>query len=128
MITQWPIYWYGFENSPDGVDWDFGVDVSVDLGGVHVGDVLEVGGESVVLADQRVEDIGEVDVGVLVSGVDAAVLVVELNRTSTARSQSAAGRLGLDVLVLVPPLLGHVLRYQGVGGLDDGELTRHVER
>ena len=47
------------------MDGDLGVDVAVDLGGVHVGDMLEVGGEAVVLADQGVEHIGEVDVGVL---------------------------------------------------------------
>ena len=113
------------KNSPDGVDWDFGVDVSVDLGGVHVRDVLEVGGESVVLADQRVEDIGEVDVGVLVSGVDAAVLVVELDGALAARLEGAASSLGGDVLQFVPPLLGHVLGDQGVGRLDFGEFAGH---
>jgi len=100
------------DTDPDGVDWDFGVDVSVDLGGVHVGDVLEVGGESVVLADQRVEDIGEVDVGVLVSGVDAAVLVVELNSASNGLGQGEARGLGDDSAELVPFLLGDVLGHQ----------------
>merc|ERR1712002_1016400 len=100
------------DTDPDGVDWDFGVDVPVDLGGVHVGDVLEVGGESVVLADQRVEDIGEVDVGVLVSGVDAAVLVVELNSASNGLGQGEARGLGDDSAELVPFLLGDVLGHQ----------------
>jgi hypothetical protein len=59
---------------PDGVDGDLGVDVSVDFADIHVRGVLEVSGESVVLADEGVEDIGEVDVGVLISGVDTAVL------------------------------------------------------
>ena len=45
--------------------WDLWVDVSGDLGGVHVGHMLEVAGEAVVLADQGVEHVGEVDVGVL---------------------------------------------------------------
>merc|ERR1719284_811007 len=100
------------DTDPDGVDWDFGVDVSVDLGGVHVRDVLEVSGESVVLADQRVEDIGEVDVGVLVSGVDAAVLVVELNSASNGLGQGEARGLGDDSAELVPFLLGDVLGHQ----------------
>jgi len=100
------------DTDPDGVDWDFGVDVSVDLGGVHVGDVLEVSGESVVLADQRVEDIGEVDVGVLVSSVDAAVLVVELNSASNGLGQGEARGLGDDSAELVPFLLGDVLGHQ----------------
>jgi len=114
------------DTDPDGVDWDFGVDVSVDLGGVHVRDVLEVGGESVVLADQRVEDIGEVDVGVLVSGVDAAVLVVELNSASNGLGQGESGGLGDDATKLVPLLLGHVLSDQRVGGLDVGEIAGHI--
>jgi len=114
------------DTDPDGVDWDFGVDVSVDLGGVHVRDVLEVGGESVVLADQRVEDIGEVDVGVLVSGVDAAVLVVELNSASNGLGQGESRGLGDDATKLVPLLLGHVLSDQRVGGLDVGEFAGHI--
>ena len=56
------------------MDWDFSGNVSLDLGGVHVRGVLEVSWESVVLADEGIEDIGEVDVGVLISGVDTAVL------------------------------------------------------
>ena len=61
--------------SPDGVHWDIRVDVAGDLAGVHVGDVLEVAGQAVVLHDEGVEDIGEVDVAVLIAGVDTAVLL-----------------------------------------------------
>jgi len=111
---------------PDGVDWDLGVDVSVDLGGVHVGNMLEVGWESVVLADQGVEDISEVDVGVLVTSVDAAVLVVELNSASNGLGQGESGGLGDDATKLVPLLLGHVLGDQRVGGLDVGEIAGHI--
>jgi len=111
---------------PDGVDWDLGVDVSVDLGGVHVGNMLEVGWESVVLADQGVEDISEVDVGVLVTSVDAAVLVVELNSASNGLGQGESGGLGDDATKLVPLLLGHVLSDQRVGGLDVGEFAGHI--
>jgi len=111
---------------PDGVDWDLGVDVSVDLGGVHVGNMLEVGWESVVLADQGVEDISEVDVGVLVTSVDAAVLVVELNSASNGLGQGESGGLGDDATKLVPLLLGHVLSDQRVGGLDVGEIAGHI--
>jgi len=97
---------------PDRVDWDLGVDVSVDLGGVHVGNMLEVGWESVVLADQGVEDISEVNVGVLVTSVDAAVLVVELNSASNGLGQGEARGLGDDSAELVPFLLGDVLGHQ----------------
>ena len=56
------------------MDWNFWENVSLDLGGVHVRGVLEVGWESVVLADEGVEDFSEVDVGVLISGIHATVL------------------------------------------------------
>merc|ERR1712142_985827 len=109
------------DTDSDGVDWDLGVDVSVDLADVHVRGVGEVGWETVVLADQRVEDIGEVDVGVLVTGVDAAVLVVEIDGASNGLGQGEAGSLGDNASELVPLLLGHVLCNQAVGGLDVGE-------
>ena len=47
---------------------------------IHVAGVLGIGGDAVVLLDQGVEHVGEVLVGVPVSGVDAAVLVVELQQ------------------------------------------------
>jgi len=106
---------------PDGVNGDLWQDVALDLGDVHVGGVLEVGGEAVVLADEWVEDILEVDVGVLVTGVDAAVLVVELDGASDGLGQGEAGGLGDVGTQLVPLLLGHVLGNQAVGGLDVGE-------
>ena len=68
-----------------------------------------------VLLDDGVEDLGEVLVAIPVSGVDAAVLVVELDGTLTARLEGASSGGGGDVLQLVPPLLGHVLGHQGVG-------------
>jgi len=107
---------------PDGVNGDLWQDVAVDLGDVHVGGVLEVGGEAVVLADEWVEDILEVDVGVLVTGVDAAVLVVELDGASNGLAQGEAGSLGDDATELVPLLLGHVSGDQAVLGLDVGEV------
>ena len=110
---------------PDGVDGDLRVDVAVDLGGVHVGNVLEVSWEAVVLADERVEDISEVDVGVLVTGIDTAVLVVELNSAGNGLGKGEARGLGDNATELVPLLLGHVLGNQAVGGLDVGEFTGH---
>jgi len=109
------------DTDPDGVDGDLRVDVAVDLGGVHVGNVLEVSWEAVVLADERVEDISEVDVGVLVTGIDTAVLVVELNSAGNGLGKGEARGLGDKATELVPLLLGHVLGNQAVGGLDVGE-------
>merc|ERR1712045_352062 len=109
-----------------GVDGHAGLDVSLDLLEVHVGGVLGVSGDAVVLLDDGIEDLGEVLVGVPVSGVDTAVLVVELNGAGSGLGQGEATGLGLDVLDYVPSLLGDVLGHQGVGRLDDRELSRHV--
>jgi hypothetical protein len=59
---------------PDRVDWNLRVDVSNNLGGVHVGGVLEISWETVVLADKGVEDLSEVNIGVFITSIDTAVL------------------------------------------------------
>jgi len=107
------------------VDWDSRLDVADDLLGVHVGGVLGIGGDTVVVLDDGIEDLGEVFVGVPITSVDTAVLVVELDGTGAGLGDGEAAGLGLDVLDLVPSLLGDVLGNQGVGGLDDGEFSRH---
>ena len=114
-------------SDPDtgGVDGHLSVDVALDLVDVHVGGVLGIGRDAMVLLDDGVEDLGEVLVAIPVSGVDAAVLVVELDGALAARLESAASSLGGDVLQFVPPLLGHVLGDQGVGRLDFGEFAGH---
>ena len=57
-----------------GVDGNSGLDVSNNLLGVHVGGVLGVSGDAVVLLDDGIEDLGEVLVGVPVTSIDATVL------------------------------------------------------
>ena len=64
---------------PGGFDWCLFVDVTLNLGHVHVRRVAEVFWESVVLCDDGIEDILEHLVRVLVSSIDAAVLVIELD-------------------------------------------------
>merc|ERR550532_3490325 len=92
-----------------GVDGDISANVALDLLSVHVGGVLGISGDAVVLLDDGIEDLREVLVGVKVSGVEAAVLVVELNGAGAGLGDGEATGLGLDVLDLVPSLLGHVL-------------------
>jgi len=108
-----------------GVDGDSGFNVTLDLLGVHVGGVLGISGDAVVVLDDGIEDLGEVLVGVPVTSVDTAVLVVELDGTGAGLGDGEATGLGLDVLDLVPSLLGDVLGHERVGGLDDGEFSRH---
>ena len=76
-----------------------------------------------VLLDQRVEDGGEVLVRVPVTSVDAAVLVVEFHGDSDSLIQGEARCLGLDVLQLLPLVLGDVLGNKRVPGLDHGEVA-----
>lgn len=106
-----------------GVDGHIGVDVSGDLGDIHVRGVLGVGGDAMVLLDDSIKDLSEVLVGIPISGVDTAVLVVELNSTGNALSEGESGSLGHNILDLVPSLLSDVLGHKRVGGLDDGEFS-----
>jgi hypothetical protein len=108
-----------------GVNGNIGVDVSGDLGDIHVRGVLGVGRDAMVLLDDGIEDLSEVLVGIPISGVDAAVLVVELDSAGDGLGEGEAGGLGDDVLNLVPSLLSDVLGHQRVGGLDDGEISGH---
>jgi len=110
---------------PARVNGNIGLDVAGDFAGVHVGGVLEVSTEAMVFADERVEDFSKVDVGVLVTSIDAAVLVVELNGASNGLGQGELGGLGHDAGQFVPLLLGDVLSHQRVLGLDIGERSGH---
>merc|ERR1719317_1522917 len=103
------------------VDRNIFVDVALNLAGIHIGSVLGRGADSVVFADEGVEDGSKVLVGIPVTSVDAAVLVVELNSASNGLDEGEAGGLGLDSLELLPFVLGDVLGNEGVLGLDGGE-------
>jgi len=110
---------------PGRVDGNIGLDVAGDFAGVHVGGVLEVSSKAMVLADEGVEDFSKVDVGVLVTSIDAAMLVVELNGASNGLGQGELGSLGHDASQLVPLLLGDVLSHQRVLGFDVREGRGH---
>ena len=103
---------------PSRVNGHIGFDVSGDLGTVHVRGVLKVSRETMVLADEGIENISEVDVRIFISGVHTAMLVIELNGTGNGLGQGEARGLGSDAGKLVPFLLGDVLGDQRVLGLD----------
>ena len=107
---------------PDRVNRHLRVDIALHLAGVHVRDMLESSRKSVVLADQGIEDISEVNVGVLITSIDTTVLVVKLNSASNGLGKGESGGLGLDPAEPVPLVLGHMLGNQAVGGLNVGEL------
>merc|ERR1719431_2554627 len=79
--------------------------------------------DSVVLLDERVKDGGKVLVRVPVTGVDAAVLVVELDCAGNGLGKSESRGLSGDVLQLVPLVLGDVLGNKRVLGGNEGEVT-----
>jgi len=111
-----------------GVNWNSFIDISSDLGSIHVRGVLSISADSMVVLDDGIKDLREIFVAVPVTSVDTAVLVVKLNSTGTGLGDGEAAGLGLDVLDAVPSLLGHVLGHKGVGRLDDGEFSRHGYR
>jgi len=106
---------------PAGVNRYISLNVASDLGGVHVGGVLEVGSKTMVLADEGVEDLSEVNIGVLITSIDTAMLVVELNCAGNSLGQGELRGLGNNFVELVPFVFSHVLGNQGVLGLDFGE-------
>lgn len=77
--------------NPGGLNRGVGVDVSLDLGHVHVGLVLKVSLEAVVLQDDGLKDILEVLVRVSISSVDSTVLVVEVDGTSNSLHERNSG-------------------------------------
>jgi len=106
------------DTDSDRVDWNLRADVSNNLGGVHVGSVLEISRETVVLADKGVEDLSEVNIGVFITSIDTAVLVVKLNGTGNGLGQGESRSFGDNSGELVPFFLSHVLGDQAVSRLD----------
>merc|ERR1719158_1955656 len=106
------------------VDRDISIDVALDLADIHVRSMPGRWADSVVLLDQRVKHWGKVLVGVPVTSIDTAVLVVELDCASNGLGKSEARGLSGDVLQLVPLLLGDVLGHKRVLGGNEGEVTK----
>ena len=67
---------------PGGLDRSGGINVALDLVNIHVTLVPEVGLESMVVQDDGLKDILEVLVGVGIAGINAAVLIIEVNGAS----------------------------------------------
>merc|ERR1719175_310287 len=109
---------------PAGVHWSCRVNIALDLVDIHVAGVGRVSADSMVLLDQRVEDLSKVLVGVPVSGIDSTVLVIKFNSTGNSLSKGKSGGGSLDRAQFVPDWLGHMLCNQGVGRLDGWEV-RH---
>jgi len=104
-----------------GVNGDFGVNVGGDFASIHVRGVLEISTKTMVLADEGIEDISEIKVRILITSIDTAMLVVEINSASNGLGQGEARGLGDVITQFCPFFGGDVLGSQGVLGLDIGE-------
>jgi len=104
-----------------GVNWDIGFNVGGDFGGIHVRGVLEVSSKTMVLTDEGIKDISEVNVGILITSIDTAMLVVEFNGTSDGLGQGETRGCGNMVSQFCPFFGGDVLGSQGVSRFDFGE-------
>merc|ERR1719179_123593 len=102
----------------DRVNWDIIGNVSLDLLDIHVGDMFESSGKSVVFADEWVKDISEVNVGIFITSVHTAMLVVEFNSAGNSLGQCESRGLGDNSGEFVPFFLGDVLGNQRVLRLD----------
>merc|ERR1712110_62262 len=78
----------------DGVNWDIIGNVSLDFVDVHVGNMFESCGETVVFADEWVKDFSKVNVRIFITSVDTAMLVVEFNSDGNSLGQSESRGLG----------------------------------
>jgi len=103
------------------VNGDIGFNVGGDFGGVHVRGVLEVSSKTMVLTDEGIEDISEVKIRILITSIDTAMLVVELNGTSDSLGQGETRGCGNMVAQFCPFFGGDVLGSQGVSRFDFGE-------
>ena len=110
-----------FSYSPARVNGDIGFNVGGDFGGVHVRGVLEVSSKTMVLTDEGIKDISEVNVGILITSIDTAMLVVEFNGTSDGLGQGETRGCGNMVSQFCPFFGGDVLGSQGVSRFDFGE-------
>ena len=59
-----------------------GINVALDFIGIHVRSVFEVLGEAMVLLNDGVKDICEILVGISITSVNTAMLIVEFHSTS----------------------------------------------
>ena len=101
-------------NSPARVNGDLGINVLGDFGRIHVRGVLKVSRKTMVFHNEGIKDIGKVNVGILITSIDTAMLVVELNGTSNSLGQGEA-RGGGHVIAQFCPFFGSdVLGGQGV--------------
>merc|ERR1711963_794968 len=109
------------DTDPAGVNGDFGVNVGGDFASIHVRGVLEISTKTMVLADEGIEDISEVKVGILITSIDTAMLVVEFNSASNGLGQCESRGGSYVITQFCPFFGGDVLGDQGVLGFDFGE-------
>ena len=103
---------------PDGLDAGVGIDAFVDLGEVHVALMDGCGGDVVVIIDDGIEHVTELNVRVPITGVYAAMLVLELNGTGDGFGESELRGSRTYLVQLLPGGLCEVFSNQTVLRLD----------
>merc|ERR1719436_980764 len=111
------------DTDSDRVNGDLRCYVSLDVFNVHVGNVFEASGETMVFANKRVKYISKVKVGIFVTSIDTAVLVIEFYCDSDSLSQSESRGLCDNAGKLVPFFFGDMLGNQRVLGFDFWEFS-----
>merc|ERR1711981_583622 len=102
------------DTNSDRVNWDIRANVSLDFFNVHVGDMFEASGKAMIFADEWVKDLSKVKIGVFVTSIDTAMLVIEFYCNSNSLCQSESGGLCDNSAEFVPFLFGDMLGNQGV--------------
>ena len=64
---------------PSRFDWCIWINISLDFINIHVRLMLEAWLKSMIFKDQRIKYISEIFIGILITSIDTAVLIIELN-------------------------------------------------
>merc|ERR1740137_388400 len=71
-------------------NWNFWVNISLDLSNVHIRGMLGVGTDAMVVLDEGVKHFSKILITVPVTGVDTAMLVIKFRTACDCFSQSEA--------------------------------------
>ena len=66
------------------LDWCIGVDIALDLGSVHVWSMFKFFIQTMVLTNDGSKDIGEINIGIRISSINATMLIVKFNSASNS--------------------------------------------
>merc|ERR1712156_1200368 len=101
-----------------GVNGNIWFNIGSDFAGIHVRGVLEISTKTMVFTNEGVKNISKINVRILITSIDTAMLIVKFNSTSNSLCQGEARGLGDMITQFCPFFSSNVLGSQRVGGLD----------